>query len=120
MKNQGFAEGRAYATASGHSEPSTMKKQHQRALRRSGERPFVLDSLRDTVLTRQGEAGCDARTLARIAGHASIAMSSRCVHPGEDAVMNVFARMLPAKELRRAVASRRVGTGGFTGRGGGF
>jgi integrase len=89
----------AAATASGHIEPSTIKKQHQRALRLSGVRPFVLYSLRHTFLTRLGEAGCDAWTLARIAGHSSIAMSARYVHPSEDAVMNVFSRMLPPKEL---------------------
>jgi hypothetical protein len=38
-------------------------------------RPFVLYALRHTFLTRLGEAGCDAWTLARIAGHSSIASS---------------------------------------------
>ena len=70
-------------TASGHIEPSTLKKQHRRALRLSGVRPFVLYSLRHTFLTRLGEAGCDAWTLARIAGHSSIAMSARYVHPSQ-------------------------------------
>jgi len=93
----------ASATASGHVEPSTTKKQHQRALRLSGVRPFVLYSLRHTFLTRLGEAGCDAWTLARIAGHSSIAISARYVHPSEDAVMNVFSRMLPPKELPATV-----------------
>jgi len=75
------------ATASGHIEPSTVKKQHQRALRLSGVRPFVLYALRHTFLTRLGGAGCDAWTLARIAGHSSIAMSARYVHPSQDAVI---------------------------------
>jgi integrase len=83
----------ATATASGHIEPSTVKKQHRLALRLSGVRPFVLYALRHTFLTRLGEAGCDAWTLARIAGHSSIAMSARYVHPSEDLVMNVFSRM---------------------------
>jgi integrase len=86
-------------TASGHIEPSTVKKQHQRALRLSGVRPFVLYALRHTFLTRLGAAGCDAWTLARIAGHSSIAMSARYVHPSSDAVMNVFARMEATKAL---------------------
>jgi integrase len=89
----------ATATASGHIEPSTVKKQHQRALRLSGVRPFVLYALRHTFLTRLGESGCDAWTLARIAGHSSIAMSARYVHPSEDAVMNVFSRLPMPKEL---------------------
>jgi integrase len=87
------------ATASGHIEPSTIKKQHQRALKLSGVRPFVLYSLRHTFLTRLGESGCDAWTLARIAGHSSIAISARYVHPSEDAVMNVLARMPAPKKL---------------------
>ena len=78
-----------------------MKKQHQRALRLSGVRPFVLYALRHTFLTRLGEAGCDAWTLARIAGHSSISMSARYVHPSEDAVMNVFSRLQTRKERKR-------------------
>ncbi len=95
------AEGWVWAapTASGHVEPSSLKKQHQRAMRLSGVRPFVLYALRHTFLTRLGEAGCDAWTLARIAGHSSIAMSARYVHPSENAVMNVFSRMMPPREL---------------------
>ena len=89
----------AAATASGHVEPSSVKKQHRRALRLSGVRPFVLYSLRHTFLTRLGEAGCDAWTLARIAGHSSISMSARYVHPSHDAVMNIFSRLQTAKEL---------------------
>ena len=56
-------------------------------------RPFVLYSLRNTFLTRLGESGCDAWTLARIAGHSSIAISSRYVHPGEDAILAAVERM---------------------------
>ena len=89
----------ATATASGHVEPSTLKKQHQRALKLCGVRPFVLYALRHTFLTRLGAAGCDAWTLARIAGHSSIAMSARYVHPTQDAVINIFSRMQSLKEL---------------------
>ena len=85
--------GMACATLSGHVEPSSLKKQHRKALRLAGVRPFVLYSLRHTFLTRLGESGCDAWTLARIAGHSSIAISSRYVHPSEDAVS------MPCREL---------------------
>ncbi len=64
-------------------------------------RPFVLYALRHTFLTRLGGAGCDAWTLARIAGHSSIAMSARYVHPSQDAVMNIFSRLQMPKELPR-------------------
>jgi integrase len=80
-------------TRSGHVESSSFKKQHLRALRVSGVRPFVLYSLRHTFLTRLGESGCDAWTLARIAGHSSIGISARYVHPSEDAVLDAISRL---------------------------
>jgi integrase len=78
-------------TKSGHVEPSTVKKQHIKAIYGSKVRPFVLYTLRHTFLTRLGAAGCDVWTLARIAGHSSIAISSRYVHPSEDRVMDAMA-----------------------------
>ena len=88
-------------TKSGHVEPSTLKKQHANTFKTIAEqaalnnlkpvRPFVLYSLRHTFLTRLGESGCNVWTLARIAGHASIQMSSRYVHPREDSVLDALA-----------------------------
>src|SRR6266536_133294 len=78
---------------SGHVEPCSLKRQHRRALRLSKVRQFVLYSLRHTFLTRLGESGCDAWTLARIAGHSSIAISARYVHPSEDAVLIAVDRL---------------------------
>jgi integrase len=79
----------AAPTRSGHVESSSLKRQHARAFKtlaeqsaKNGEkviRPFVLYSLRHTFLTRLGEAGCDAWTLARTAGHSNMSMSSRYV-----------------------------------------
>jgi integrase len=90
-------------THSGHVESSSLKKQHARAFATLEEeaaknsekaiRPFVLYSLRHTFLTRLGESGCDAWTLARIAGHSNVSMSSRYVHPSEDAVLTAMARL---------------------------
>jgi integrase len=80
-------------THSGHMEGSSIKKQHANALKASKVRPFVLYSLRHTFLTRLGESGCDAWTLARIAGHSSVAMSMRYVHPSEDAVLTAMSRL---------------------------
>jgi hypothetical protein len=45
-------------------------------------RPFVLYSLPYIFLTRLGESGCDAWTLARIAGHSNVAMSSQSTRAG--------------------------------------
>jgi integrase len=90
-------------TRSGHIEPSSLRKQHARTFRTLKEeaakrndnpvRPFVLYSLRHTFLTRLGQSGCDAWTLARIAGHSSIAISARYVHPSEDAVLDAMSRL---------------------------
>jgi|SRR5215469_2430173 len=96
-------------TKSGHVNHASLKKQHARAFRltnaeikkRNQEngtkqqmiRPWVLYSFRHTFLTRLGESGCDVWTLARIAGHSSITISSRYVHPSEDAVLNAMTRL---------------------------
>jgi integrase len=89
------AEGWVWAapTHTGHFERSTLKKQHKKALTLGRVRPFVLYSLRHTFLTRLGESGCDAWTLARIAGHSSVAISARYVHPSEDAVLDALDRL---------------------------
>jgi integrase len=80
-------------THSGHVEPSSLKKQHGKAVKVSKVRPFVLYSLRHTFLTRLGESGCDTWTLARIAGHSSIAISARYVHPSHDAVLAAIDKL---------------------------
>jgi integrase len=81
------------ATRSNHVESSSLKKQHRKALAIAKVRPFVLYSLRHTFLTRLGESGCDAWTLARIAGHSNVSMSFRYVHPSEDAVLTAMAKL---------------------------
>ncbi|MFZ0309143.1 MAG: site-specific integrase [Candidatus Sulfotelmatobacter sp.] len=106
------AEGFVWAapTKSGHIEPSSLKKQHSKALRLCKVRPFVLYSLRHTFLTRLGQSGCDVWTLARIAGHSSIAISARYVHPSEDAVLDAMARLGGHKTGHSAkLASREEG-----------
>ena len=41
----------------------------------------VIHSLRITFLTRFGEAGADAFTTKKVAGHGSITISECCIHP---------------------------------------
>jgi integrase len=74
-------------------EHDTLRVQHKKALAASKVRPFVIYSFRHTFLTRLGESGCDAWTLARIAGHSNIAISQRYVHPSEDAVLSAMSRL---------------------------
>src|ERR1700674_3592562 len=52
---------------------------------------FVLHSLRHTMLTRLGESGVDAFTIMRIAGHSSIVVSQRYIHPS--ALERAFERL---------------------------
>jgi integrase len=54
---------------------------------------FVIHSLRHTMLTRLGESGVDAFTIMRIAGHSSITVSQRYIHPTPEAVERAFERL---------------------------
>jgi integrase len=73
---------------------STLQHQHQKLRDKLGLDPeFVLHSLRHTMLTRLGEAGVDAFTIKRIAGHSSITVSERCVHSATDAMERAFERL---------------------------
>ena len=88
-------------TRKGHVDHSSLKKQHARAFANANKETkgtqklpaWVLYAFRHTFLTRLGQSGCDAWTLARIAGHSSIAISSRYVHPSEDVVLNAMERL---------------------------
>jgi len=99
-------------TMSGHFEQSTIKKRLEKNLQRCKEaedeakregskksrkaihvRRFIPYNLRHTFLTRLGESGCDAWTLAKIAGHSNIAIGSRYVHPSEAAMAKAFSHV---------------------------
>lgn len=69
----------------------TLEDAHQR-LRKKYSLPdeFVLHSLRHTMLTRLGESGADAFTIKEIAGHSTITMSQRYVHPTAGMKERVF------------------------------
>lgn len=64
---------------------------------------FVIHSLRHTMLTRLGEANVDAFTIMKIAGHSSITVSQRYVHPSPESLERAFERL----ELLNANAGRR-------------
>jgi hypothetical protein len=44
------------------------------------------------MLTRLGESGVDAFTIMRIAGHSSVVISQRYVHPTPEATERAFER----------------------------
>jgi len=53
---------------------------------------FVIHSLRHTMLTRLGEAGADAFTIQRVAGHSSVLVSQRYMHPSPETTERAFER----------------------------
>ncbi len=68
---------------------------------------FVIHSLRHTMLTRLGEAGADAFTIMRIAGHSSVTVSQRYVHPSPEALERAFERL----DAMNAQAAERLTEG---------
>jgi len=77
----------------GHVVPNSIYAPHLKAVSDSKVRPFVLYDFRHTFLTRLGESGCDAWTLARIAGHSSVAVSQHYVHASDHAVLDAIGRL---------------------------
>jgi len=59
----------------------------------AGFKAFAPYSLRHSALTRLSENGCDAFTLARIAGHSSITITQRYCHPQADAIERAFKKL---------------------------
>ena len=101
-------EGWIFPTASreGNFNQHTAKDQHAKALKDAGfeteekahsnNRPFsffVPYVLRHTALTRIGESCNDPFTLMRIAGHSTITMTQRYIHPQDEAIEKVFANL---------------------------
>jgi integrase len=78
-------------TKSGHID--RVKSQHAKALKDSGVKPFVIYSLRHTMLTRLGEAGADAFAIQKIAGHSDIRTSARYVHPTPEKIEGAFTQL---------------------------
>jgi integrase/recombinase XerD len=73
---------------------SSLDHQHKR-LRRRLQLPeeAVIHSLRDTVLTRLGESGVDVFTIKKIAGHSSVTVSEKHVHPSSESMERAFVRL---------------------------
>jgi integrase len=98
----------------GHLNKDTAKDQHKRALDRANAKaegkkklkPFQPYVLRHTALTRLAEAGCDVFTLARIAGHSSITITQRYVHPQADAIERAFQQTTKAALAPAPVAGK--------------
>jgi integrase len=63
----------------------------RRALGFSSE--FVLHSLRYTFCTRLGEAGAEEFLIQRMAGHHSVTVSERYVHPTPEMMVRAIGRL---------------------------
>jgi integrase len=92
------------ATKSGHIEPSTIKKQHAKAIaeatailrKQTGRKDvvfqgFELYTLRHTCLTRWA-SHMDPWTLAYLAGHRDMNITKRYVHPQEQTIRAAMDR----------------------------
>src|ERR1019366_4737142 len=64
---------------------------------------FVIHGLRHTFLTRLGEAGADAFTIMKLAGHSNVTVSQKYVHPTPEAVERAIDRL---EVLNRAAEKR--------------
>jgi integrase len=102
-------------TVTGHIEGGSGKGYHARALqaiasdakekgRENPVRSFPPYTFRHTALTRLAESGCDAFTLAKIAGHSSITITQRYCHPQADAIGQAFSKLpaLPTSRKKKA------------------
>lgn len=101
------AEGWVFSSGSreGHFNKDTAKGQHRKAIQAANAKakenrgktlkPFEPYILRHTALTQLAQAGVDVFTLARIAGHSSITITQRYVHPQADAIERAFAPFGP-------------------------
>jgi len=79
-------------SSSGHFNGDAAKEQYKKALENLGVEAFPPYVLRHTALPWLGEtAGGDVFVLARIAGHSSVTITQRYVHPQADAISRVYA-----------------------------
>lgn len=71
---------------------------------------FVLHSLRHTAITRWGEAGMDAFTIMKLAGHSSVTVSQKYVHPTPKTVQLAFDKLETAsrRALKALSGKKRV------------
>jgi len=73
---------------------STVSHQHTE-LRRKLKFPegFVVHGFRHTMLTRLGASGTDVFTIKKIAGHSSVTVSEKYVHPTPESLERAFERL---------------------------
>ena len=78
---------------------------------------FVVHSLRHTMLTRLGEAGAAAFTIMKIAGHSSVTVSQRYVHPTPEGMERAFERLQDLNAAKFEEAKAEAAAAGAEGPG---
>jgi len=92
---------------------TSLAHQHAKIRRALGlPAEFVLHSLRHTFCTRLGEAGAEAFLIQRLAGHHSVTVSERYVHPTPESAVLAIRRLDAAN---RGLSGERTGTRTSTG-----
>ncbi len=98
LKQGAPAEGWVFPSGSksGHLEQNSAKNQHARAIEKVNEtsklKPFPPYCLRHTALTNLS-GQCDTFTLKTIAGHSSITITQRYIHPQAQAITQAFEKL---------------------------
>jgi integrase len=92
---------------------STVRDQHQ-VLREKLKLPagFVIHSMRHTALTRLGESGAGAFEIMRVAGHSSVTVSQKYVHPSPESIERAFERLETMNTKARAALPAMTETRG--------
>ena len=89
----------------------TLAHQHARVRKEMGmDVNFVIHSFRHTMLTRLGEAGVDAFTIMRIAGHSTITVSQRYVHPTAETIERAFDTFEAFSVTKESALATKVAT----------
>lgn len=76
---------------SGHIEPSSLRRQHLKACELACVPRFDVYTLRHTFLTRMAPV-MDPWSLSYVAGHSSMSITKRYVHPQPDTIRDAIAR----------------------------
>ena len=94
-------------TKSGHIEPSSLKKQHAKALIDSRVSPFPLYTFRHTCLTRWAPH-MDPWTLAYLAGHQDMNITKRYVHPQTETIQKAMEKVQGGHKIGHTAQSVEI------------
>jgi site-specific recombinase XerD len=99
-KKKGSASAFVFPAANGEQLSRHWPSEQFRKLRDAMKLPkdCVVHACRHTFCTRLGEAGADAFEIQRLAGHSSIMISQRYVHPTPERLESAIDRLNPAAQ----------------------